>query len=473
MIRWRNWRVRGSVGSEKSALGRTLLDDRPGVEEADPVGDLAREAHLVRRDDHRHAAGRQLADDVEDLGDELRVERARDLVEQQDVGLHRQRPDDRHSLLLTARQPVRVLVALVGQAEPRPAARSPRPPPSARGVFRTLRGASVTLSRTDMCGNRLNAWNTIPIRRRIRSTSTPSAVISSPLDEDPAGIDRLEQVDAAQERGLAAPRRADEADDLVLGDVEVDAAQDLQLAEGLVEPLDRERRRRVRRRSPGTRRAARPVARDQPVREPRERDGHDDEHERHRDVRREVEVRRRLDLRRAGRSRPRRCIDTRTVSFCRPMKSLSSGGITRRTACGTITWRSVWKRDRPSERAAASWLGMDGVDAGAVDLGHVRRVDQGQGDDRPRGTPRRGALDPEAGDAEAEDVDDEDPRDRPEDVHVDRRQEPDREEDRARQAAHDREEQAEAEDEHLGDEEQLDVDDEELEDRAIPDELAA
>ena len=31
----------------------------------------------------------------------------------------------------------------------------------------TLRGASVTLSRTRMCGNRLNAWKTIPIRRRI------------------------------------------------------------------------------------------------------------------------------------------------------------------------------------------------------------------------------------------------------------------------------------------------------------------
>ncbi len=31
-----------------------------------------------------------------------------------------------------------------------------------------------------MCGNRLKAWNTMPIRSRIRFTSTPSAVISSP-----------------------------------------------------------------------------------------------------------------------------------------------------------------------------------------------------------------------------------------------------------------------------------------------------
>ena len=50
----------------------------------------------------------------------------------------------------------------------------------ARESLRTRRGASVTLSSTDMCGNRLKAWKTIPTRRRIRSTATPSAVISSP-----------------------------------------------------------------------------------------------------------------------------------------------------------------------------------------------------------------------------------------------------------------------------------------------------
>ena len=34
--------------------------------------------------------------------------------------------------------------------------------------------------------------------------------------------------------------------------------------------------------------------------------------------------------------------DSRAVSFCRLMKSFSSGGITRRTACGTSTVRRVW-----------------------------------------------------------------------------------------------------------------------------------
>ena len=39
------------------------------------------------------------------------------------------------------------------------------------------------------------------------------------------------------------------------------------------------------------------------------------------------------------------------------MKSLSSGGTTRRTACGRTTNRIAFVFERPSERAAASWLG--------------------------------------------------------------------------------------------------------------------
>ena len=58
------------------------------------------------------------------------------------------------------------------------------------------------------------------------------------VDQDPAGVDRLEQVDAAEQGRLAAARSADQADDLVLADRQVDPAQDLELVEALVEPLD-------------------------------------------------------------------------------------------------------------------------------------------------------------------------------------------------------------------------------------------
>ena len=46
------------------------------------------------------------------------------------------------------------------------------------------------------------------------------------------------------------------------------------------------------------------------------------------------------------------------------MKSLRSGGITRRTACGTTTKRIAWSCDSPSDRAAACWEGwMDSMPA--------------------------------------------------------------------------------------------------------------
>ena len=114
--------------------------------------------------------------------------------------------------------------------------------PRARGAPSTFRGAERDVAGARvMCGKRLNAWKTMPIRRRTRLTSTPRAVISSPPTTIRPAVDRLEQVDAAQQRRLAGAGRADQADDLVLGDREVDPAQHLDLAERLVDVLEPKR----------------------------------------------------------------------------------------------------------------------------------------------------------------------------------------------------------------------------------------
>ena len=63
-----------------------------------------------------------------------------------------------------------------------------------------------------------------------------------PAQHDPSRIDRLEQVDAAEQRRLAGARGTDQAHDLVLLEREVDPTQHFELAEGLVEPFDEERR---------------------------------------------------------------------------------------------------------------------------------------------------------------------------------------------------------------------------------------
>ncbi len=57
-------------------------------------------------------------------------------------------------------------------------------------------------------------------------------------DEDLALAGFLQQVHTAQQRRLAGAGRADDADDLALADLQVDALEDLVVAEGLVQVLD-------------------------------------------------------------------------------------------------------------------------------------------------------------------------------------------------------------------------------------------
>ena len=93
---------------------------------------------------------------------------------------HHQRPRDRDPLLLAARELVRVLARLLGQADARRAARAraapPRPAAASGSAARRASGCRITVR----CGKRLNCWKTIPIRCRTAETSTPFAVISSP-----------------------------------------------------------------------------------------------------------------------------------------------------------------------------------------------------------------------------------------------------------------------------------------------------
>ena len=212
------------------------------VQECHPVGDLAREAHLVGGDDHRHAAGGQLTHDIEHLGDELGVESARHLVEQQQVGLHRECPDDRHALLLTARQPVGELDALVGEPEALQQARRVRLRLDSRGPQHLAWGERDVVEHGHVREE---------VERLEHDADPPPDAIDVHVgsrdvvafDDDAPGVDRLDQVDAAQQRGLAGARRADEADDLVLIDRQVQATQDLEVAERLLEADDLQRRR--------------------------------------------------------------------------------------------------------------------------------------------------------------------------------------------------------------------------------------
>ena len=83
-------------------LGRALLGDLSAVHEEHARADLSGKAHLVRDDDHRDAVAGEVGDDLQHLADHLGVERGGRLIEEQHIGLHRQRPHDGDTLLLPA-----------------------------------------------------------------------------------------------------------------------------------------------------------------------------------------------------------------------------------------------------------------------------------------------------------------------------------------------------------------------------------
>jgi len=223
----------------KGKVMRRLLEDHAVVEKADLVRDLACETHLVRRDHHRHPALGQLADHVQHLTDELGVERARDLVQEQQIGLHRERADDRGALLLASREPVRVLVLLVGEAE-------------ADEEVACVRLGAILRRSQHLPGRERHIAEDGHVREEVeRLEDDPDPLTHLvevdalrahvlPGHDDPARVDRLQQVDAAQEGRLPRTGRADQRHDLVHGDLEIDPAQHLDLPEGLVQVLDAE-----------------------------------------------------------------------------------------------------------------------------------------------------------------------------------------------------------------------------------------
>src|SRR4029079_18979206 len=62
------------------------------------------------------------------------------------------------------------------------------------------------------------------------------------LEEDPAGVDWLEQIDSAKQRALAAAARADDDEDFARRNLEIDPVEHDEVAEALVDVLELDRR---------------------------------------------------------------------------------------------------------------------------------------------------------------------------------------------------------------------------------------
>ncbi len=222
---------------------RTRFEDLSTVHEHDTAGDLAREAHFVRHDEHRHVLFRQFAHRAQHFAGQFRVQRRGRLVEQHDVRFHRQRAGNGDTLLLAAREARRIAAALVEQAD----------------LFQQdlcLRDdllASHTLDRDRRLDDVLQHGHVreqvevlenhahldadaadVGFRHVVADAMHIARHQRFAFDDDAPAVDRLKVIETAQEGALARAGRADHGDHLALGDIERNALQHFERAEALV-----------------------------------------------------------------------------------------------------------------------------------------------------------------------------------------------------------------------------------------------
>ncbi len=216
--------VRGPV---VEVVGAVPLLDLARVHDADLVGDGERLV-LVVRDQDRGGAG--ALDDVAHLARELfaqlDVEVRERLVEQQQVGLRRQRARQRDALLLSARQLVRILVPVAGEPDDLDAlGRAPH----------ALGAGAAVQPEGDVVGDGEMREQGVVLEHHadaalLRGHGQVARRDHLAGDADLAARHRLEAGDAAQDGGLAAARGAEQAADVAARERERQPAHDLVLA---------------------------------------------------------------------------------------------------------------------------------------------------------------------------------------------------------------------------------------------------
>ena len=232
-------------GVLEEVLRRPFLDNAALVHHDDAIGDLAREAHLVRHADHGHAAEGQLLHHLEHLADHLRIERAGGFVEEHEHGPHRQCSCDRHALLLATGEAVGIGVAFVGQPNPCQQLLSLGDGTLARHFAHHDRRLDDILERR-LVRPQVKALEDEadlgPLARDVPLRVLDELAVAAgpiadevPVDFDAATVDLLQMIDTAQEGRLAGARRADDADDLLLAHVQGDAIQHLVPAKVLLD----------------------------------------------------------------------------------------------------------------------------------------------------------------------------------------------------------------------------------------------
>ena len=233
----------------RTAPGSPSSTIRPSCMNATDVGDLAGEPQLVGDHDHRHPVVGEQAHDVEDVAHQLGVERRGRLVEQHHPRPHRERPGDRHPLLLAARELVRVGRELAAEADPGeqlagggvgllPAGAAAWPP--ARRPRSQHRHVREQLEALEHEPDPATAAGQLALGEGHQPVAVAAVADELAVEGDQARVDRLQVGEAAQERALARARAAEHGDDLAGADLQVHVPQHLQAPVALPDVLDAE-----------------------------------------------------------------------------------------------------------------------------------------------------------------------------------------------------------------------------------------
>ena len=212
---------------------RQFFLDHDAVFHEDSAGrDVAGKAHLVGDDQHGHALLCQLPHDGQHLAGQFRVEGAGGLIEIDDLGAGGKSAGDGHALLLTARQLMRVGIRLVGKSD------------AAEQLHRLgLRRRLVHFLQLDR--RKHDVLQHGEVGEQVEALEHHADVLAHLVDiglfvgdhgvvyDDLAAGRLLELVETAEQRGLARTGRSDDADNLALGDGEVDAVENLELVKVL------------------------------------------------------------------------------------------------------------------------------------------------------------------------------------------------------------------------------------------------
>ncbi len=176
----------------------------------------------------------QLGDLHARLAAQRGVEVGQRLVEQEDLGLAHDRTPDRDALALAARHLARQPLQVRPQVQDLGGAVDLLLDHRRIGLGQAQREAHV-LGDGHVRVQRVALEHHRQVALRGRQARDVAAV-----EDDAAGGQRLEPGDQAQQRGLAAARRADEHGELAAGDGQVDALDRLHVAELLLDALELE-----------------------------------------------------------------------------------------------------------------------------------------------------------------------------------------------------------------------------------------